>query len=261
MDDADLRRGKPSVHKAFGEAEAVLAGDALTRWRSRSLLIPQRTKTLRPLGAGAGAGTGRACRDGGRADDGPRRRGTRARPSRNHAAAAAEDRALIEYAVEAACIMVKLPPEARTPYRGYARNIGLAFQIADDLIDHCGDEEAAGKRTGQDATPGRQPSFRSAARNARASRPTFSSARRSSICRTMAGRPICCAPSPASLSKGTTGWQLKIAVYPGTFDPITLGHIDIIRRGAHLVDKLVDRGRPPILPRSRCSRSRSGSRW
>ena len=53
--------------------------------------------------------------------------------------------ALIEYAVEAACIMAKLPAEARTPYRGYARNIGLAFQIADDLIDHSGDEAAAGK--------------------------------------------------------------------------------------------------------------------
>jgi farnesyl diphosphate synthase len=63
--------------------------------------------------------------------------------------------ALIEYSVEAACIMVKQPPEARTPYRGYARNIGLAFQIADDLIDHCGNEEAAGKRTGQDATAGK----------------------------------------------------------------------------------------------------------
>src|SRR4029450_12768935 len=63
--------------------------------------------------------------------------------------------ALIEYAVEAACIMTRLPNEARTPYRGYARNIGLAFQIADDLIDHSGDEAAAGKRTGKDANAGK----------------------------------------------------------------------------------------------------------
>lgn len=63
--------------------------------------------------------------------------------------------ALIEYAVEAACIMVKLPIEARTPYRGYARNIGLAFQIADDLIDHSGDEAAAGKPTRKDAYAGK----------------------------------------------------------------------------------------------------------
>ena len=63
--------------------------------------------------------------------------------------------ALIEYAVEAACIMGRLPDESRTSCRGYARNIGLAFQIADDLIDHCGDEGAAGKRVGKDAGAGK----------------------------------------------------------------------------------------------------------
>src|SRR5207302_8513587 len=63
--------------------------------------------------------------------------------------------ALIEYAVEAACIMVKLPNDGRTPYRGYARNIGLAFQIADDLIDHSGDAVAAGKPIGRDADAGK----------------------------------------------------------------------------------------------------------
>ena len=63
--------------------------------------------------------------------------------------------ALIEYSVEAGCIMARLPAEARTPYRGYARNIGLAFQIADDLIDHSGDEAAAGKRLGKDAHAGK----------------------------------------------------------------------------------------------------------
>jgi farnesyl diphosphate synthase len=63
--------------------------------------------------------------------------------------------ALIEYSVEAACVMAKVPHEARTPYRGYARNIGLAFQIADDLIDHSGDSEAAGKPTGRDAHAGK----------------------------------------------------------------------------------------------------------
>jgi farnesyl diphosphate synthase len=51
--------------------------------------------------------------------------------------------------------MTKLPVEARTPYRGYARNIGLAFQIADDLIDSSGDQAAAGKPTGKDADAGK----------------------------------------------------------------------------------------------------------
>ena len=76
--------------------------------------------------------------------------------------------ALIEFAVEAACIMGRLPPEARTPYRGYARDIGLAFQIADDLLDHAGDEAAAGKRLRKDARR-RQGDLRLAAR--RGSRP------------------------------------------------------------------------------------------
>jgi farnesyl diphosphate synthase len=63
--------------------------------------------------------------------------------------------ALIEYAVEAACIMGRLDPHARIPYRGYARNIGLAFQIADDLIDHSGDEAVAGKKLQKDADAGK----------------------------------------------------------------------------------------------------------
>src|SRR4051812_29587999 len=62
--------------------------------------------------------------------------------------------ALIEYAVEAACIMGKLPAEARRPYRGFARNVGLAYQIADDLIDHSGDEAAAGESTRPDGDAG-----------------------------------------------------------------------------------------------------------
>ena len=63
--------------------------------------------------------------------------------------------ALIEYAIEAACIMARIPPSSRTPYRGYAHDIGLAFQICDDLIDTDGDEAAAGKRLQKDADAGK----------------------------------------------------------------------------------------------------------
>ena len=51
--------------------------------------------------------------------------------------------------------MGRIPPDARTPYRGYARSVGLAFQIADDLLDHAGDEEMAGKRLRKDAGAGK----------------------------------------------------------------------------------------------------------
>ena len=51
--------------------------------------------------------------------------------------------------------MSRVPADGRTACRGYARNLGLAFQIADDLIDHAGDEAAAGKRVGKDAEAGK----------------------------------------------------------------------------------------------------------
>ncbi|MEO5772741.1 MAG: farnesyl diphosphate synthase [Sphingomicrobium sp.] len=157
MDDDDLRRGKPTVHKAFGEAEAVLAGDAFQALAFEILADPEthedpfvRTELVLELARAAGT----AGMAGGQMFD-----------------LAAEGReldlaeitrlqqlktgALIEYSVEAACIMKRMPAEARRPYRGYARNIGLAFQIADDLIDHGGDAEAAGKRTRKDRDQGK----------------------------------------------------------------------------------------------------------
>jgi farnesyl diphosphate synthase len=157
MDDADLRRGKETVHKAFGEAAAVLAGDSLHAlafeilgdpethedpW-VRSDLVFELARAAGPSGMAGGQMMDLAAE--GQQLDLPAI--TRLQQLKTGA--------LIEYSVEAACIMSKLPVEARTPYRGYARNIGLAFQIADDLIDHSGDEAAAGKPTGRDADAGK----------------------------------------------------------------------------------------------------------
>jgi farnesyl diphosphate synthase len=157
MDDADLRRGKATVHMVFGEAEAVLAGDSLHALAFDILADPEtnsdpwvRCELVLELARAAGP-NGMA---GGQMMD------LVAEGAELDLAAITrlqqlKTGALIEYAVEAAAIMAKLPPEARTPYRGYARNIGLAFQIADDLIDHSGDAAAAGKPTGKDATAGK----------------------------------------------------------------------------------------------------------
>jgi farnesyl diphosphate synthase len=157
MDDADLRRGKLTVHKTFGEAEAVLAGDSLHALAFEILAHPSthddpwvRNELVLELARAAGP-NGMA---GGQMMD------LVAEGEQLDLAAITrlqqlKTGALIEYAVEAGCIMAKLPAEARTPYRGYARNIGLAFQIADDLIDHSGDERAAGKRTGKDTAAGK----------------------------------------------------------------------------------------------------------
>ena len=157
MDDDDVRRGKPTVHKAYGEAEAVLAGDSLHAIAFeilaedathedpfvRSELMLELARAVGPAGMAGGQMMDLAA-EGEMLDINAITRLQQLKTG-----------ALIEYAVEAACIMGRLPPEARIPYRGYARNIGLAFQIADDLIDHSGDEAVAGKRLHKDADAGK----------------------------------------------------------------------------------------------------------
>ena len=157
MDNDDLRRGKPTVHRAFGEAEAVLAGDSLHALAFeiladssthedpfvRSDLVLELARASGPSGM-AGGQMMDLVAEGRKLDLAAITRMQQLKTG-----------ALIEYAVEAPCIMARIPAEARTPYRGYARNIGLAFQIADDLIDHGGDEAAAGKRIGKDASAGK----------------------------------------------------------------------------------------------------------
>ncbi|MGI4948437.1 MAG: polyprenyl synthetase family protein, partial [Janthinobacterium lividum] len=64
--------------------------------------------------------------------------------------------ALIAAAVEAGAILGRLPPEGRTHLRGYARDVGLAFQIADDLLDAEGDEAAVGKALRKDESAGKE---------------------------------------------------------------------------------------------------------
>jgi len=157
MDDDDLRRGKPTVHKAFGEAVAVLAGDSLHALAFEVISHPDthedpfvRSELVLELARAAGPG-GMA---GGQmldieAEGGALEIAEIARLQQ------LKTGALIEYSVEAACILKRMPHEARTPYRGYARNVGLAFQIADDLIDHEGNEAKAGKRTGKDSGAGK----------------------------------------------------------------------------------------------------------
>ena len=157
MDDDDMRRGKPTVHKAYGEAQAVLAGDSLHALAFEILadpathddpfvradLVLELAKAVGPAGMAGGQMMDLGAE--GRALDLPAI--SRLQQLKTGA--------LIEYCIEAACIMARLQADGRTHYRGYARNIGLAFQIADDLIDHSGDSGVAGKRTGKDAEAGK----------------------------------------------------------------------------------------------------------
>jgi len=157
MDDDDLRRGKATVHRAYDEATAILAGDSLHAL-AFEILADVATHEDPFVRAALCGELARAAGPGGMA--GGQVMDLAAEGQSLDLAAITrlqqlKTGALIEFAVESACIMARLPIEARTPYRGYARNVGLAFQIADDLIDHSGDETAAGKRVGKDAGAGK----------------------------------------------------------------------------------------------------------
>ena len=157
MDDDDLRRGKPTVHRAFDEATAVLAGDALLALSFEILagagthpLGEVRAELVRELALAAGA----AGMAGGQMLD--------LLPGAECPDLDAITRVqrlktgtLIGWCVEAGVIMGRAPPEAGTSLRGYAQCVGLAFQIADDLLDHEGDEAVVGKRLCKDEDQGK----------------------------------------------------------------------------------------------------------
>ena len=157
MDDDDLRRGKPTVHIAFDEATAVLAGDSLLALAFEIVAGPGthpdpsvRTELVGSLAHAAGA-SGMA---GGQMLDllpteGPVDMDAVARLQR------LKTGALITWAVEAGAILGGASNDERTSLRGYAHNLGLAFQIADDLLDCSGDADVAGKRLRKDDEQGK----------------------------------------------------------------------------------------------------------
>ena len=157
MDDDDLRRGRPTAHKEFDEATAILAGDALLTTAFEVLAHPLthadplvRSDLVLALARAAGAegmaggqmidllGEGRSL------DIGAITRLQRLKTG-----------ALIAFACEAGAILGKAPPAARHALVGFAHDLGLAFQMADDLLDSEGSAVETGKRTGKDAKRGK----------------------------------------------------------------------------------------------------------
>ena len=157
MDDSDLRRGRPTCHKEFDEATAVLAGDGLLTMAFEVLAQPDAhpDPAVRcELVAGLAAAAGAAGMVGGQMIDliAERRTldiGAITRLQRMKTGA------LIAFACEAGAILAKAPAEPRTALRGYARDLGLAFQIADDLLDVEGSSAETGKPVGADAAAGK----------------------------------------------------------------------------------------------------------
>lgn len=157
MDDDDLRHGKPTVHKLFGEAMAVLVGDGLQTFAFDVLADPAtsgdpfvRAELVAVLARAAGAGG----MVGGQALDIAAAGAVLDLPAISRLQQL-KTGALLAAAVEMGAVMGKVPHEGRTHLRGYARDIGLAFQIADDLLDHQGDEARAGKALRKDAAAGK----------------------------------------------------------------------------------------------------------
>lgn len=158
MDDDDLRRGKPTLHRAYDECTAVLAGDSLHAL-AFEILADEGTHedpfVRSELSAELARASGPAGMAGGQMID------LMAGEIALDLAAVTrlqqlKTGALIGWCLEAAAIMGHVPPEGRTGLRGYARDIGLAFQIADDLLDHEGCEIKAGKRVGKDVAAGKE---------------------------------------------------------------------------------------------------------
>ncbi|MGH6785560.1 MAG: polyprenyl synthetase family protein, partial [Novosphingobium sp.] len=157
MDDDATRHGKPTLHRAFDEATAVLAGDALHAFAFEVLADPAmsgdpftRAELVHALAAASGAGgmAGGQMMDMAAAhEEFDLRAITRLQQLKTGA--------LLGAAVEMGAILGKVPVEGRGHLRNYARDIGLAFQIVDDLIDHQGDAALAGKAVGKDAAAGK----------------------------------------------------------------------------------------------------------
>ncbi|MET0545388.1 MAG: polyprenyl synthetase family protein [Caulobacterales bacterium] len=157
MDDDDLRRGRPTAHKAYDEATAILSGDALLTLAFEILAEPDtdpepqiRCELIRCLAEAAGA----------RGMVGGQMMDMVGNELHNDLAAVTRMQrlktgALISHAADAGAIMGRASQEARQALQRFTHDLGLAFQIADDLMDAVGTSDEAGKAVGKDAARGK----------------------------------------------------------------------------------------------------------
>jgi farnesyl diphosphate synthase len=157
MDDDDLRHGKPTLHKVFDEATAVLAGDSLHALAFEILSDPGTSSdpfTRAELIATLATASGKDGMAGGQIMDMEAESADYDLPAITRLQQL-KTGALLAASVEMGAILGKIAPEGRTHLRAYARDIGLAFQIADDLLDLEGDEAKAGKALRKDDEQGK----------------------------------------------------------------------------------------------------------
>ncbi|MFO0985931.1 MAG: farnesyl diphosphate synthase [Alphaproteobacteria bacterium] len=159
MDDDDLRRGRPTTHRQFDEATAILAGDALLTLAFEVLAHPDthplggvRAELVAALAAGAGA---QGMVGGQMFDLEAEQHGRTYSLADITRLQSMKTGRLIAFSCQAGAILGEASADARRALAAYADDLGLAFQIADDLLDAEGTEAEVGKKVGKDAAAGK----------------------------------------------------------------------------------------------------------
>ena len=158
MDDDDLRRGQPTVHRKFDEATAILAGDGLLTYAfdiiaAPETALPAGTRAELVLSLARAAGFGGMV--GGQALD-LEAEGRALAESEIVELQRMKTGALIRFGCEAGAIVAGAPPDERARLRRFGEIVGLAFQLRDDLLDLTADSATLGKAAGKDAGRGKK---------------------------------------------------------------------------------------------------------
>ena len=164
MDNDDLRRGRPTAHKAFDEATAILSGDSLLTFAFDILSRPQthddpavRVELVTALARASGVGgmAGGQMLDLAAEGRFVQKRATQFSENEVLTLQAMKTGALLRFGCEAGGILAAAAPAKRQALSRYGSAVGKAFQIADDLLDLEGDSALVGKATGKDAAAGK----------------------------------------------------------------------------------------------------------
>ncbi|ACQ69451.1 Polyprenyl synthetase [Exiguobacterium sp. AT1b] len=151
MDDDDLRRGRPTNHRQFDEATAILAGDALLTDAFRILTqMPLSALDIVEIIRIFGLAAGSSGMVGGQLDDMLAEKRNDVTLEELQSIHERKTGALLVYALEAGAILAGASVEDRMHLKQFGRHLGIAFQIQDDILDVVGDEETIGKRVGSD---------------------------------------------------------------------------------------------------------------
>jgi geranylgeranyl diphosphate synthase, type II len=147
LDDDELRRGQPSAHVRFGEDVAILAGDALLTEAFRLILgypAPDPARELARATVGMIGGQYVDVTTNGKLDGEALARLHDLKTGR-----------LLQACVNCATAVAKIPPQERAPWAAFGKELGLLFQIVDDVLDATGTAEELGKTPGKDAAAGK----------------------------------------------------------------------------------------------------------